>query len=86
MTERHRAESDVVPTPGATEIGLAMHRVVLSLPGRTAVWLHEGLVGDPVIMAVDDEAAVLHAVQRDLSSHYSGSVAVMFVHRYLSEA
>jgi thioredoxin reductase (NADPH) len=28
-------------------------------------------VGDPVIMAVDDEAGVLHAVERDLSSRYS---------------
>jgi thioredoxin reductase (NADPH) len=51
--------------------------VVLSLPGETGVWLHEDLVGDPVIMAVDDEAGVLHAVEHDLSSHYSDRFSII---------
>jgi thioredoxin reductase (NADPH) len=34
-------------------------------------------VGDPVIMAVDDEVGVLHAVERDLSSHYSDRFSII---------
>jgi thioredoxin reductase (NADPH) len=34
-------------------------------------------VGDPVIMAVDDEAGVLHAVERDLSSRYSDRFSII---------
>ena len=35
------------------------------------------LVRKPVIMAVDDEVGVLHAVERDLSSHYSDRFRVL---------
>ena len=52
-------------------------KVLRSLPGETAVWLHGGFVRDPVIMAVDDEAGVLYAVERDLSSRYSDRFSIM---------
>ena len=31
----------------------------------------------PVIMAVDDEVGVLHAVERDLRSHYAGRFRIL---------
>jgi thioredoxin reductase (NADPH) len=34
-------------------------------------------VRNPVILAVDDEVGVLHAVRRDLSSHYSGRFRIL---------
>jgi len=34
-------------------------------------------VRKPVIMAVDDEVGVLHAVERDLSSHYSEQFRIL---------
>ena len=34
-------------------------------------------MGDPVIVAVDDEAGVLHAVERDLGSHYSDRFSII---------
>ena len=39
--------------------------------------LHGDLVRNPVIMAVDDDLGVLHAVERDLSSHYSGRFRIL---------
>ena len=39
--------------------------------------LRRDLVRKPVIMAVDDEVGVLHAVKRDLSSHYSERFRVL---------
>jgi thioredoxin reductase (NADPH) len=39
--------------------------------------LRGDLTRKPVIMAVDDEVGVLHAVERDLSSHYSGRFRVL---------
>lgn len=35
------------------------------------------LMRNPVIMAVDDDAGVLHAVERDLSDHYSGRFRIV---------
>ena len=39
--------------------------------------LRRDLVRKPVVMAVDDEVGVLHAVKRDLSSHYSERFRVL---------
>jgi thioredoxin reductase (NADPH) len=39
--------------------------------------LRGDVVRNPVIMAVDDEVGVLHAVERDLRSHYSGRFRIM---------
>ena len=39
--------------------------------------LRGDVVRKPVIMAVDDEAGVLHAVERDLRSHYSGRFRIL---------
>jgi thioredoxin reductase (NADPH) len=39
--------------------------------------LRGDLVRKPVIMAVDDEVGVLHAVERDLRSHYSGRFRIL---------
>ena len=39
--------------------------------------LRGDLVRNPVIMAVDDDAGVLHAVERDLRSHYSGRFRIL---------
>ena len=39
--------------------------------------LRRDLARKPVIMAVDDEVGVLHAVKRDLSSHYSERFRVL---------
>jgi len=34
-------------------------------------------MGNPAIMAVDDDLGVLHAVERDLSNHYSGRFRIV---------
>ena len=39
--------------------------------------LRGNVVRNPVIMAVDDEVGVLHAVERDLRSHYSGRFRIL---------
>ena len=39
--------------------------------------LRGALATKPVSMAGDDEVGVLHAVERDLSSHYSGRFCVV---------
>ena len=39
--------------------------------------LRGALARKPVSMAGDDEVGVLHAVERDLSSHYSGRFCVV---------
>jgi thioredoxin reductase (NADPH) len=41
------------------------------------VWLHGDLVRNPVIIAVDDDLGVLHAVERDLNGHYSGRFRIL---------
>jgi thioredoxin reductase (NADPH) len=41
------------------------------------VWFYGDLVGNPVIIAVDDEVGVLHAVERDLRSHYSDRFRIL---------
>jgi len=41
------------------------------------VWLHGDLVRYPVIIAVDDDSGVLHAVERDLNGHYSGRFRIL---------
>ena len=41
------------------------------------MWFHGTLVRNPVIIAVDDEVGVLHAVERDLSSHYSDQFRIL---------
>ena len=41
------------------------------------MWLHGDLVRNPVIIAVDDDRGVLHAVERDLKNHYSGRFRIL---------